>query len=76
MCNFCYNIIRNSLPLMLLQELPAISRMNFRSLRMEFTDEDARETSRILSMAEAAAGGTLPESDGTWTRGHFLRGVE
>ena len=75
-CVFCYNIVRNSLPLMLLSETGTIRRMGFPRARLQFTDESREETARILKIAEDAAAGRKPVSNGAWTKGHFLRGVE
>ncbi len=75
-CVFCYNIVRNSLPLMLLGELDSIRRMGFPGIRLMFTDEDAGETAAVLRTAEEALRGNPPAGGDRWTKGHFLRGVE
>ncbi len=75
-CVFCYNIVRNSLPLMLLQETETIRRMGFGRVRLQFTGESREETARILKIAEGAVREGRPVPQGTWTKGHFLRGVE
>ena len=87
-CVFCYNIVRNSLPLSLLPELDAVREMAFPRIRLSFTDEDAKETAAVLAHAEAALDEVRAAVQGARrgrgpaeppfrsTKGHFKRGVE
>lgn len=75
-CCFCYNIVYNSVPLYLLDEMKAIRRMGFASARLSFTDENAETTGMILRTAGRALSGEKVMPDGARTKGHFKRGVE
>lgn len=75
-CVFCYNVVRNSVPLFLLGEMDTIRKMGFPGIRLEFTIESAGETARILKQAAAALRGDPVRPDILVTKGHFLRGVE
>ncbi len=75
-CVFCYNIVRNSVPLSLISEFPTIRRMGFSGIRLEFTSEDRNETRKVLQMTSEALRGRSPDASGQWTKGHFLRGAE
>lgn len=70
-CDFCYNILLNSLPIHLLDETAAITKTGCRSLRLSFTIENAARTQAVLD--------SLSKNEplkGEFTRGHFHRGVE
>ena len=67
-CRFCTSVIYNSVPLWLLDRVPAACE----AVRFHFTDEAAGEAARILE--KFVTGNTAPE--GAFTRGHFMRGVE
>ena len=83
-CDFCYNVIYNSVPTGLLQEASAIHALDIKALRMNFTWESAERTRELLELFTAAykAGGEKIEkkipahSDGMFTKGHWKRGVE
>lgn len=64
-CTFCYNIIFNSRPLLLEDEVDVLS-SNFISRKYMFTTENAAETKSILN----------GQFNGNFTRGHFKRGVD
>ncbi|MCD8009733.1 MAG: hypothetical protein LUF34_02850 [Lachnospiraceae bacterium] len=67
-CRFCYSVLYNSVPLWLLARVPAACGR----IRFSFTDEEAGEAGRILW---AYVRGERTPS-GSFTRGHFTRGVE
>lgn len=48
-CDFCYNIIYNSVPLSLEKEAVPVSELGFLGLRLSFTMEDAKQMQRVLS---------------------------
>ena len=75
-CVFCYNIVLNSVPLNLFSEYDSIRKMGFRRLRLSFTDESAEETERILKSAALLPAAGAEARNGTFTKGHYLRGVE
>ena len=47
-CNYCYNVIYNSVPHSLHQNLNQILGLEGRALRLDFTTESAKETKQIL----------------------------
>lgn len=67
-CHFCYNVIYNSVPLWLLDREEAFPER----IRFQFSSEKAGEPSRLLRAF--LRGERKPE--GSFTRGHFSRGVE
>ncbi|MCM1090472.1 MAG: U32 family peptidase [Butyrivibrio sp.] len=71
-CRQCMNIIYNSLPLSLHAGLSKWRETA--DFRIDFTIEDARETTRILQYFLSGAKGDLPYTE--YTTGHEKRGVE
>lgn len=72
MCNECYNVIYNTLPTMLLNDIAGIKESKIHNLRLMFTVEDAAETREILSYFENPS----LKRRGEFTNGHYKRGVE
>lgn len=74
-CGFCYNVIYNSVPCDLSTELQAVKGLGAAVLRLSFTREGREETravlERFLSGKPAAR-----QAEGSYTKGHFRRGVE
>ncbi len=70
-CSMCYNVIYNSAVLMLDM---AASQERAAYFRLHFTDEDRKKTESVLSAL--LRGGSLALEEGTFTRGHYNRGVE
>lgn len=76
-CDFCYNLIYNSVPLGLLKERDDAARLGFCGVRLQFTLEDAKETKSVLKMFAKAYGEKRVIQQGRlFTHGHFQRGVE
>ena len=71
-CRHCYNILYNTVPMSLHNQLDRIKAQGFNTLRMDFTVENADETDRILEYY--INGGSFPLRD--YTNGHYKRGVE
>ena len=77
-CNFCYNVIYNSVPTGLLREAEQIKAASVSAVRMNFTIEGKAETGRLLDLfldvykKNKDVPGQVPE----FTKGHFKRGVE
>jgi len=76
-CDFCYNIIYNSIALGLLKEYRQVQELGCHSLRLAFSIESANETKAIAK----AFGDTYKRyQEPTWqqsfTKGHFKRGIE
>ncbi len=84
-CPYCYNVIYNAVPLMLLDQVTEIQNLEPGFIRLDFTAESKAETADIIKnfadrfLTEKAAApkelpqDKLPASD--FTRGHFKRGV-
>ena len=70
-CRDCYNIIYNSQPLYLLDQMDGLLSLEVGAYRMMFTTEGPGEVKNIL---ECWLSGERPK--GEFTRGHFKRGVE
>lgn len=89
-CDFCYNVIYNSLPYGLLKEAPEVKSLGFPYLRLSFTLETGEQAGRIAKdfihyyNNEAAlppsscASGKKQRMPAAYdlTKGHFKRGVE
>ena len=72
MCNECYNVIYNTLPTMLFNDIARLKESKIHNLRLMFTVEDAAETREILSYFENPS----LKRRGEFTNGHYKRGVE
>lgn len=70
-CDYCYNLIYNSVPLSLLGIWDRVEKLTPQYVRLNFTFEDADEVCRVLTAYAAQK-----DPDGEYTRGHFNRGVE
>ena len=79
-CDECYNLIYNSLPLILFGQAEEIKRMKFASYRLSFTTESVKEVNKILDFCEQAfvteAKNIKDIYNGDFTYGHYKRGVE
>ncbi len=76
-CNYCYNIIYNNLPLSLLGVSQKVKQLNLQSVRLSFTTENGRETGEILEQyCSAFRNDNEIMEEKPYTRGHFNRGVE
>lgn len=77
-CQFCYNIIYNSAPSVLLENRDEIRKLSPAAIRLSFTLEDKKQ---VLSVIEKYIDAFCKEKDirldlPEFTRGHFKRGVE
>ena len=76
-CQFCYNIIYNSDPLFLGNQMKQIKKLAPASLRFQFSTESGEETKELLSglcsvfSGEGRSKDLIPE----YTQGHFKRGI-
>lgn len=82
-CDFCYNVIYNSVPTGLLEEAPQIFGEGFASLRLNFTGETKEEVKNLLDIFIGTYGQENknvkkknPKEMPEFTKGHFKRGVE
>lgn len=79
-CAECYNVIYNSLPLILFGQAQEIKRMQFAAYRLSFTTEETKEVQKILQLCKDTF---VTESKNIkdiyhddFTYGHYKRGVE
>jgi len=70
-CRDCYNIIYNSQPLYLLDQMESVRSLGAGAYRIMFTTETAKEAEAVL---KGWTDGGRPQME--FTRGHFKRGVE
>ncbi len=82
-CEECYNVIYNSLPLLLFGQAEELKRMHFTAYRLSFTTEEEKEVQKVLQLCEnifvPEDGKDLKMKDfysGDFTYGHYKRGVE
>lgn len=80
-CEECYNVVYNSLPLVLFGQAEELKRMKFQAYRLAFTTEDVTEVARILQLCKSHFIGEEKTSikdlfQGEFTYGHYKRGVE
>ena len=76
-CDYCYNVIYNTLPLYLGMQKEEIRRLAPGMLRIQFSIETGEQAGKILDLVtEAFLGGGSPSApDFEYTQGHFRRGV-
>ena len=77
-CEFCYNILYNTVPLSLLEEQAALKELGCGGFRLAFTLEDGKTARRVAETFASAwlQGRKVRLEAGETTRGHFARGVE
>jgi putative protease len=75
-CNSCYNIIYNSVPMVLLDKGQQVQKLQPASIRAAFTIETSQQVEQVLQwVISAFAKGESVQVDIPFTRGHFARGV-
>ncbi len=75
-CNHCFNIMYNCNALSLFKFAGEISQLGCKYVRLNFTDENSKQTRDIIARAESAFVDKNKTSDpDNTTRGHFKRGV-
>ncbi len=82
-CDFCYNVIYNSVPTGLLEEAQQILGEGFETLRLNFTIETKEEVKNLLDIfirtykvENKDVKKKKPKEKPEFTKGHFKRGVE
>lgn len=78
-CTNCYNVIYNSQPTCLLHHADEIGGLDFGAHRIVFRNESVKQMHGILQQYEDAfrSGRKIqPSKEGTYTNGHFRRGVD
>ncbi len=77
-CDYCYNIIYNAEALNLIDQVREIEELSPKALRLHFTLEDREETVKVLHDFETVfiRREEMEKPAGTYTRGHFKRGIK
>lgn len=77
-CDFCYNIIYNSIPLGIWKEADELKQLGFQSFRMNFTMEKPDEMKHLLNAFGRLYlhGEKVQFQAEQFTKGHLKRGVE
>lgn len=77
-CRYCYNIMYNCTPLMLLDQKEEIKKINPSGIRLDFTGEDGRTVQRLTALYQESFFEGRPQAapETEYTRGHFKRGVK
>ena len=77
-CDYCYNIIYNTLPLALSDQKEEIQKLAPKALRLQFTIENGETVKKVLTHFEEVfvKEWIQREPDFEFTRGHFKRGIK
>ncbi|MBQ2902047.1 MAG: U32 family peptidase [Agathobacter sp.] len=70
-CKDCYNIVYNSVPVLLFGEINRLKEYGIRNFRLDFTIESGKEVDNILNLYSGGKGCSIE-----YTNGHYKRGVE
>lgn len=79
-CRQCYNVIYNSVPLSLHQNIHKLKKLGITDFRLDFTTETGNDVKRIISfykdilLKDEERKAAVPFTE--YTNGHFKRGVE
>lgn len=77
-CTYCYNIMYNAAPVVLLDQSDEVERLHPSALRLQFTMENGEETEDIIRRYSEVfiekRKARMPSKE--YTRGHFKRGVK
>lgn len=71
-CSECYNIIYNSCPTVLFNNMQKIKNAGIDALRLDFTFEKPEEIDKVMAAFESNSADGIKD----YTNGHFKRGVE
>ena len=76
-CNYCYNVIYNSVPNSLHQNLEQIMKLEGQGLRLDFTSESVEETKQILNAYACCldSGNADFSFIRDYTTGHYKKGA-
>jgi putative protease len=79
-CGACYNVVYNSLPVMLFSQLKELERAGISEFRLDFTVESSEEAEEVVALLDEFAAGNISKYPTKWqdryTNGHYKRGVE
>ncbi len=78
LCDYCYNVIYNTSPLVLLDQRSEIEALAPKALRLHFTIEDQQQVKKVLHLYEKVFVRREEVRGFTedFTRGHFKRGIK
>lgn len=71
-CRHCMNTIYNSVPLSLHQYLTETKKRGIRAIRLDFTDESAKQTQELIAFFNGQGG----QAPAQYTTGHYKKGVQ
>ena len=77
-CDYCYNVIYNTAPVILIDQKSEIQELAPKALRLHFTIEDKAKVNEVLCLYEDVfiKGDVAKEPSMEFTRGHFKRGIK
>ena len=75
-CRFCVNVIYNSVPLSLHGYLGELAESGAAFLRLDFLEENGKETEEILRLFENGLSGKQVQPEYAFTTGHFRKGAQ
>ena len=79
-CDACYNVVYNSLPVMLFANMKELKESGMQEFRADFTMETRKQVNEVLNLMEGFTTGRRNEYPAEWkdryTNGHYKRGVE
>ena len=77
-CDYCYNVIYNTAPVLLTDQKTEIQELAPKALRLHFTIEDKAKVNEVLCLYEDVfiKGDVAKEPSMEFTRGHFKRGIK
>ena len=75
-CRFCVNVIYNSVPLSLHGYLGDLAESGAAFLRLDFLEENGKETEDILRLFENGLSGKQVQPEYAFTTGHFRKGAQ
>lgn len=70
-CKDCYNVVYNSVPVMLFSEIDKLRKWGIQHFRLDFTMESSKEVANVLRLYKDVKGHSID-----YTNGHYKRGVE
>ena len=78
LCDYCYNMIFNTAPVVLTDQRLEIEELSPKAIRLHFTIENAEKVDKVLDLYKKAfiEKELVEEPDMEFTRGHFKRGIK
>lgn len=78
LCDYCYNMIFNTAPVVLVDQREEIEDLSPKAIRLHFTIEQKEKVSQILELYKKVFldKELVDEPDMEFTRGHFKRGIK